>query len=395
MSSSDATTVAAASRRPPPWRDVRVLRVAGQVVFLLLVGALLAYLLGNLRANLRDSGLPTGFGFLDQPAGVDIRDSSFRPSQPVSDALIVGFLNTVRVALLGIAIASLVGLMVGIARLSANWLVRKSAALYVEALRNVPVLVWIIFAYTAVMLKLPPITQAAEWLDAVVLSNRGLIVPWYQREVSVTAVLAGAGALIAVAAALWLWRTKVSEATGAPHHRVAWSLGAVVVLIVGLSALLGPPLSFTVPVREGRVITGGIGVGPEFAAVLLALALYTASHIAEIVRGSILSVPKGQSEAAQALGLTGFQRMRFVILPQALRILVPPLSNQYLNLTKNSSLAVAVGYYELTRITFQAIANGNPAPQAISVLMLAYLSLSLAISAIANIANRRLALHTR
>ncbi|HWH31452.1 MAG TPA: ABC transporter permease subunit, partial [Egibacteraceae bacterium] len=221
--SSDTATVAAATKRPPPWRDVRVLRVAGQVVFLLLVGALLAYLLGNLRDNLRDSGLPTGFGFLDQPAGVDIRDSSFRPSQPVRDAFLVGFLNTLRVAVLGIAIASLIGLLVGIARLSSNWLVRKTAALYVEALRNVPVLVWIVFAYTAVILKLPPITEAAEWLDAVVLSNRGLVVPWYERNLASGALLALALALVGVAAALWVWRTRRSDATGQPHHRVLWA----------------------------------------------------------------------------------------------------------------------------------------------------------------------------
>jgi general L-amino acid transport system permease protein len=387
--------VAAAARRPPPWRDVRVLRVLGQVVFLALVFALLAYLLGNLRENLRESGLPTGFGFLDQPTGVDIRDSDFRPSQPVRDALLVGLVNTVRVSLLGIGIATLLGILIGVARLSTNWLVRKSAALYVEAFRNVPVLVWIIFTYTAVMLKLPPITEAVEFLGATVFSNRGLVVPWYERQVSPVALLAAFGGLLAALALVWVWRTRRADATGRPHHRILWVLATLIVVGAALSVLLGPPVALTLPTREGRIVTGGIGLGPEFAAVLVALALYTASHIAEIVRGSILAVPHGQSEAAQAIGLTPFQRMRFVVLPQALRIAVPPMANQYLNLMKNSSLAVAIGYFELTRITFQAIANGNPAPQAISVLMLAYLFLSLVISLFANIVNRRLALDAR
>jgi general L-amino acid transport system permease protein len=176
---------------------------------------------------------------------------------------------------------------------------------------------------------------------------------------------------------------------------VLW--GAVLLVIVAAAgyAVLGDPITVTVPTRDGRVVEGGISLGPEYAALLIALVLYTASHIAEIVRGSILAVPIGQTEAAQAIALTGFQRMRYVILPQAMRIMVPPLANQYLNLTKNSSLAVAIGYFDLTRITGQIIANGNPAPQMISILMACYLALSLFISLIANIVNRSLRLDTR
>ena len=372
-----------------------MLRVAFQVLFLIAVVLLLWYLLMTLRYNLRNSGLPTGFAFLDGPAGVDIRDSSFRPAQPIRDAIRVGLINTIRVALVGIVLATIVGVTVGIARLSTNWLVRKAAAFYVESLRNIPVLVIIVFVYTAVVLKLPPISQPAEWLGMVVFSNRGLVVPWGvgQATIDTFLIVLGAGLLLAVL--VGVWRTRAFDRTGQPHHRLLWGVTVLVIVAAAAYAALGGPLTITVPTRDGRVVEGGISLGPEYAALLIALVLYTGSHIAEIVRGSILAVPIGQTEAAQAIALTGFQRMRYVILPQAMRIMVPPLANQYLNLTKNSSLAVAIGYFELTRITGQIIANGNPAPQMISILMACYLGLSLLISLVANIVNRSLRLDTR
>jgi general L-amino acid transport system permease protein len=372
-----------------------VLRAVLQVLFLAAVAFALWYLLTTLRTNLRDTGLPTGFGWLDQPAGVDIRDSSFRPSQPVRDAIRVGLVNTIRVSSVGILLATIIGVLVGLGRLSTNWLVRKASAAYVESLRNIPVLVIIIFFYTAVVLKLPPISQAAEWVGLVVFSNRGLVVPWGEGGDNAGAylVILGAGLLLAVL--VGVWRSRRFDRTGQPHHRMLWG-GGVVLLVAAVGyAVLGDPVTLTLPTLDGRLVAGGISLGPEYAGLMIALVLYTASHIAEIVRGSILAVPKGQTEAAQAIALTGFQRMRYVILPQALRIMIPPLANQFLNLTKNSSLAVAVGYFDLTRISNQIIANGNPAPQVISILMLCYLGLSLFISLIANIVNRGLRLDTR
>lgn len=384
-----------ASSRPPLWRDVRVVRFVLQAVFLLLVGALLWSLATNMLGNMRAAGLSTTFDFLDQPARVDIRDSDFRPAQPVRDALLVGFTNTIRVAALGIALASVLGIFVGVMRLSPNWLVRRVAALYVEAFRNVPVLLVIIFFYTAIFLRLPAITEAAEYLGAFVFSNRGMVVPYGEATGDVRAFLIVLGVALAAAVAVAVWRTRRSDAGGAPHHRVLWGLGTLL-LIAGVGyALLGGPVALSLPTRDGRVVTGGISLGPEYAALLLALVIYTASHIAEIVRGSILAVPKGQSEAANSLGLSGFQRMRHVVLPQAFRIMIPPLSNQYLNLTKNSSLAVAIGYFELTRLSGQTIANGNPAPQVIAVLAFAYLVLSLLIAGVSNFVNRRLSLEAR
>jgi general L-amino acid transport system permease protein len=381
--------------RPPPWRDVRVLRVVAQVVFVVLVALAAWYLYSNFTTNAQRAGLRTDFTFLNRPTGVDIRDSDFRPSQPIRDAIVVGLLNTIRVSIVGIALATLLGIVVGVGRLSTNWLVRKSAAVYVETLRNIPVLLWIIFIYTAVVLKLPPINDAAEYLGLTVFSNRGIVIPWGAGTGNVNALLAALAVGLVLAVAVGLWRTRRFDATGEPHRRVLWGAGVLLLVGAGAYVALGAPVEPTIPARDGRVVTGGIQLGPEYAALLIALVIYTASHIAEIVRGSIQAVPKGQSEAANAIALSGFQRLRFVVLPQAFRIMVPPLANQYLNLTKNSSLALFIGYFDLTRITQQAIANGNPAPQLILILMGCYLLLSLSISLVANIVNRGLALETR
>lgn len=383
--------------RPPPWRDVRIIRVVAQVVFLVAVFFFLRFLFTTLMTNMRASGLPTGFAFLDQPTGFDIRGADdFRPSQPIRDALLVGYANTIRVAAIGIALATVVGVLLGIARLSTNWLVRKAAAVYVEAIRNTPVLLIIAFMYFAVVLAaLPGIADAVNVFGAMILSTRGIWMVWGEATQPLGPFLAVLGVGLAVAVALGVWRTRLWDETGTPHHRVLWGAGALL-LIGGVGYVaLGAPIEVTLPTREGRLVTGGIELQPTYGALLAGLVIYTASHIAEIVRGSILAVPKGQTEAAQAIALSGFQRMRYVILPQAARIAVPPVASQYLNLTKNSSLAIFVGYVELTRVTFTAIGNANPAPQLVAILALGYLTLSLFISAIANVVNRSLALKAR
>ncbi len=366
-----------------------------QVAFLAAVAAVGWYLFSNMQANLRQVGIPTGFGFLDQPTGFVIPDSDFRSTQSNLDALVVGIGNTARVALVGIALATVVGVVVGVARLSTNWLVRTGAAIYVEALRNVPVLVLIVFAFTAVFLKLPPIDDAIEWLGVVVFSNRGSSIPWARTGPGAGVWWAAVGLGLVGAGVVAVWRTRRSVASGRPHHRLAWGGAVVVGVAVAGYLLLGTPLQPDLPSRDGRVVTGGFRLGTEYSALLVALVVYTASHIAEVVRGSILAVPRGQAEAASALALSGFQRLRFVILPQALRIAVPPLGNQYLNLTKNSSLAVAIGFPEVTRLIRSLISQGSPAPQAVAVLMLIYLGFSLALSLVVNLFNRRLTLVDR
>jgi len=382
---SDATVAA----RPPPWRDVRVLRVAAQILFVALVVAFLWFLWFNLLTNMRNQGIRTDYGFLDRRAGFRIAGTDFSSRRPLLDALLIGVKNTALVVVLGIALATVLGVVVGVARLSTNVLVRRAASVYVESLRNIPVLVIIIFWSTAVILKLPSIREPIAW-PGFIVSNRGMRVPWTYGRPGLGAYWTVLVFGLVLAGLLAVWRTRRFDATGAPHHRWAWGLTAFAVVAVAGYLALGRPFSVSLPSLDGIRITGGSAVGPEYAAVLLGLVVYTASHIAEIVRGSILAVSKGQTEAATAVGLGPAQRLRLVILPQAFRVAVPPLANQFLNLTKNSSLGIAVAYAEISAITFVAIGNGAPAPQSISIMMLVYLAFSLGISALTNLANRRL-----
>lgn len=381
--------------RPPFWRDVRVIRIALQVTFLVVVASLLFWLYDNLSTNLRNLGIRRDLAFLDFPAGFPVVIGDFRAIQPIRELLVVGFVNILRVAIPGVLIALALGVVVGIGRLSQNWLVRKTASIYVEVLRNVPPLVLLVFFYIAVITQLPGPADAAAPGGLMVLSNRGLYLPG--PEVQADLGLLGVVTLVALAAAFAVGRirTRRFEATGEPHHRIVLG-AAVLVVIIGIGWLvLGRPLGVDLPVRDGRSVTGGWRMWPEYAAVLIALVLYTASFIAEIVRGSIQAVHLGQSEAANALGLSGFQRLRFVILPQALRIATPALGNEFLNLSKNVSLGVFVAYPELLRVSRQAIGNGQPAPQLLGLALVGYLTISLGLSLITNVANRRLQLAER
>jgi general L-amino acid transport system permease protein len=381
-------------RRIPLWRNVRVLRVAFQALFLLGIAFFLFLLFENLTTNLQVQGIRTDFGYLQQPAGFAIADADFRPSQSIWDAIKVGAMNTIKVSLLGILLATVLGVVVGVARLSTNWLVRRSAAIYVETLRNIPVLVIILFWWLAVLLQLPAIRRAVD-LDVIVISNRGLVGPGLEQTAVLTGFLMVAVVGLATAIGVWAWRTRIFDRTGHPHHRVLWAGGALLLFLVAGFFAFDRPFGISLPERGELATTGGFRLSPEYAALLIGLALYTASHIAEIVRGSILAVSRGQTEAANAVGLSGFQRMRFVILPQAFRISVPPIANQYLNLVKNSSLGVAIAFPEVTRVTRIAIGQQAPAPQSILVLMGVYLFFSLVIALVMNLINRRLTLKGR
>jgi general L-amino acid transport system permease protein len=376
------------------WRSVRVRHAVVQLGFLALVAALLVYLSGNLLANLRRLRIGTSFEFLGEAAGFAIADSTFKPSESLLAAILVGVENTALVSLLGIVLATMLGFIVGVARLSTNWLVRRAAAGFVETLRNVPVLVVILFWWLAVMLQLPPIERAVEW-GGLVLSSRGVAIPWLEQTGDLTVFLAAVGAGGVVAAGAAIWRTRRWNQTGLPHHRVLWAGGILLAAAAVGFVAGGFPLGLSLPERGELATQRGLRLSPEYAALLLGLSVYTASHIAEIVRGSILAVPKGQTEAANALGLSGFQRLRYVVLPQALRIIIPPLANQYLSLTKNSSLGVAIAYPEVTRVVGIAVGQQAPAPQSIAILMLVYLCFSLGTSLVANLINRRLALKGR
>jgi general L-amino acid transport system permease protein len=392
--------------RPPFWRDIRVLRVVGQVVVVVAVFLLLRWLFGNLVTNMERIGISLDFEFLSQPTQFQVPyHDEFDPRSPVWQMVLVGIKNTLLASIFGIIIAAVVGLTVGIARLSKNYLAARLAAAYVEFFRNIPPLVIIVFFAFAVFLYGPlPNLRASievplpgtennlftfsneEWGIPSIANNGNLAIYW-------GVVLVG----LIVAMVVWRWRTRLNEETGKPHRRVLWSVLVLAAILVAGYFLLDSPFRMTWPTlsENRRRIVDGFSINAGFMSVAGALGLYTASHVAEIVRGSILAVSSGQTEAANALALSGFQRYRFVVLPQALRIALPPLINQCLNLVKNTSLAAAVGYSEITNLTQASIGNGRPALQSIVILMAVYLSFSLVISLILNAVNRRMTLVTR
>ena len=375
--------------RPPWWRNVRVLGWLFQLAIAGSALAFVAWLLQNFQKNSETSGIPTGFDYLDQPANFPIAGSSFRPTQSVWDATVVGLRNTIYVVVVGIVLATVLGILVGIARLSRNWLVSRAATIYVETLRNVPLLAIITFAYLAMVLSaFPRVENAWRVGDIAIFSNRAAAVPWFEGSAWWVAA-----SLIAGLVAAWLmakWRQSVSDRSGAPSLSAVWGVAAFFI-VAGIVWAVGG-LGVTTPSLDGRKLTGGMEVAPEYLALLIALTIYTASHIAEIVRGSIQAVDSGQTEAASALALSAGQRMTYIVLPQAMRIAIPPLGNQYLNLFKNSSLGVVISYFELTKVTTTAVGNGQPAVPAFAFLMLIYLIGSLIISRMVNIGNKRLQL---
>jgi general L-amino acid transport system permease protein len=372
-----------------------VIRVVAQVVAAVVVGAALYVLWFNLTNNLRAQGIRTDFEFLHQPIGVNIAGSDIGSGASVRRALLVGLKNTAALGAVGLPILTVVGVLIGIARLSSNWIVRRAAGVYVEVLRNIPPLLAIVFVNSAALATLPPIAEANEVGGVLVMSvsEFGVVTLAGDGNGGQYAALLVAG--LAVALALAAWRGRVEERTGAPARRWSWGGGALLAFAAGGYAALSAPVVLSRPEVEGLSISGGARMGLPFVSVLVGLVLYTASHVAEIVRGSILAVPKGQTEAAGAIGLTAGQRLRHVVLPQAFRIATPPIINQCLNLTKNTSLGVAVAFAELMGVTNTVIGNGHPAIPSIVVAMGLYLVLSLSISLVANIANHRLRLVER
>jgi general L-amino acid transport system permease protein len=383
-----------------------VLRVVGQVVAVGVIFLILRWFAANLTDNLDRLNIGLDFGFLSRPTQFQIPyHSTFNPRSPVIDMVLVGIKNTLLAGFFGIVVALGVGLLIGTSRLSANWLVSRLATVYVEFFRNIPPLVIIIFFGAAIFTygPLPNLRQAiliglpGSDSNLAVLSNDQWGVPGFsggQNWVGFAVVL-GVGLALAVGA--WWWRTSVNDRTGRPHHRVAWFLGILVgVGVIGYLALDGPfTLSWPAQSENRRLIVGGFRMNWGFMSLTAALGLYTASHVGEIVRGSIQAVPRGQTEASSALALSGFQRYRFVVLPQAMRIAIPPVINQCLNLVKNTSLGTAVAYAEVAALTQTSIGNGRPALQSIVVMMAVYLLISLTISFLLNVVNRRLQLVTR
>lgn len=385
---------ASADARVAWWNDRRVRGILYQVLVVAGVLLLVAYLIDNTLANLARRNIATGFGFLGREAGFGVSESviPYSPADSYFAVLMVGLLNTLKVSILGIVLATLIGTLFGVARLSRNWLVARFATLYVESLRNIPVLLQLFFWYSLITEALPGPRQALNPLPGIFLSSRGLKVPepvWQTTHLWMgIAFLAG----IAAAWALGRWARLRRERTG----QIFPSLQAGAALIIGLPVIVwllgGTPTELSVPELRGFNFAGGLTVTPEFTALLIGLVLYTGTFIAEIVRGGILAVAHGQTEAGLALGLSRGQVLRLIVLPQALRVIIPPLTSQYLNLTKNSSLAVAIGFPDLVSTANTAINQTGQAVEGIAVIMAVYLTVSLSISGFMNWYNRRIAL---
>lgn len=380
------------------WRDERFLRLLGQVFFLLLLAAFVGYLARNMLLNLRQLGLSLGIDFLRLTAGFDIGESliPYDRSYTFSRALLVGLLNTALVAILGIFFATIVGTLFGVARLSTNFLIQWLARAYIEFLRNVPLLVLLIFLYTAVFIKLPRVKDALELPGQVLISNRGVAIPWGIPTETFPLYLRILGLAILLAIAINLALTWYGRRTGRAPLASLWSLLTILaVAILGWLALPATPLTLDYPAVQGLRIAGGKLMSPEFMALLFGLVIYTSAFIADVVRAGLQAVARGQVDAAKSLGLSSFRILRLIIIPQALRVIVPPLTSQYLNLTKNSSLAVAIGYPELFHVSGTILNQSGRAVEVIAIVMAIYLSISLLTSAFMNWYNQRVRLVER
>ena len=381
------------------YNDPRVRSIAYQAVLAAAVGFFVYAAASNAIDNLERAHITSGFGFWDTTAGFDISQTLIFYDSQVSTygrAFWVGLLNTLLVAGLGIVFATILGFIVGISRLSKNWLLAKTAGGYVETIRNIPLLLQLLFWYNAVLKALPEARDSIVIAGGAFLNNRGLYLPHPVFLYGFDVVLAAIAVGIAAASGFYLWARKRQERTG----RQAPVFWPVLALIVGLPlavfALKGFPLTFDYPQAARFNITGGIEVLPEFAALLFGLTIYTAAFIAEVVRAGILAVSQGQIEAAYSLGLKPAPTLRVIVVPQAMRVIIPPLTSQYLNLTKNSTLAVAIGYPDLVQIFTGTVLNQTgQAVTIVAVTMAVYLAISLVTSLLMNLYNRRVALVER
>ena len=378
-------------------RSQAVRGLAFQLLAIALAAFAVWYLAHNTLANMQARGIQSGFDFLSQPAGFDIGESliAYEPLNPYWKAFLVGVLNTLRVAILGIVFATVLGTLIGIGRFSRNAIVRGICYAYVEWFRNIPVLLQLLTWYLLLAELLPPMADALSLRNAFYLSKAGFSfpIPVWGSGLAMTL----AGAVVGIVAA-WIyrrWALRQFERTGEPRSVVlAPAAIAVAVAFAGWLAG-GASIAWSVPNPEGFVMEGGASASPEFLAVLLGLVLYTAAFIAEVVRSGIASVSQGQVEAAGSLGLTRAHAMRLVVLPQALRVIIPPLTSQYLNLTKNSSLAVAIGYPDVVSVATTGLNNTGRAVECITIIMAVFLTTSLSTSAFMNWYNRRSAIKER
>lgn len=380
----------------PRFNSIAAKRLAWQTLVGLILALGIGWLVSNAQHNLDARNVASGFGFLQREAGLPIAEHliAYTPADSYLRALVVGALNTLWVAFWGILLATILGTAVGIARLSKNWLLTKLMSAYVEFFRDVPLLLQL-FLWYALLQGLPAVRQALNPIAGVFLSNRGLSLPLLDWQAAHSWVLLVWIAGFAVTLTRMKWATKKRLDDGRQH--ATWPIGVLSLVVVPgvLAILLGAEFKLDVPSPRGFNIQGGVTVSPEFFALLLGLVLYNAAFIAEIVRAGIQSVGHGQQEAATALGLRPASTMRWVVFPQALRVIVPPLTSQYLNLAKQSSLAVAIGYQDIVSVATTAMNQNGQAVELVAVIMGVYLTLSLSISLLMNYYNARIALVER
>jgi general L-amino acid transport system permease protein len=382
----------------PFWYDQRIRGVLFQVFVLAALLLFVGFIVYNTAENLQRRGIASGFGFLGNTAGFDISFSliPYKATDTYGRVLVVGILNTLFVSAIGIVGATVLGVIVGILRLSRNWLVGRLATAYVEMLRNIPLLLQIVFWYYAVIASLPGVRQSSLLWGSFSFNQRGFYMPAPVLEPGFWWVPASLVVAIGLAFLVYRWARQRQAETGQPFPVLRTNLALIVGFPVLATLLLGVPWTWEYPELSGFNYRGGTVLVPEFLALLFALVLYTSAFIAEIVRAGILSVSHGQTEAALALGLKPNLVTRLVILPQALRVIVPPLTSQFLNLAKNSSLAIAIAYPDLVAVFAGTTLNQTgQAIETIAITMLVYMTISLSISAFMNWYNRKIALVER
>jgi general L-amino acid transport system permease protein len=383
------------ARKPPPQFAAKLRRALGGragwggfALQILFVGALawIAYeIVANARANLEAQRITSGFGFLANTAGFDVSQSliPYSGSDSYTRVFFVGLLNTLLVAVIGIFFATIIGFLVGLGRLSPNWLLSRVAGAYVELVRNLPLLFQILFWYLAVLSTLPNPRQSISLFGSFFLSNRGFVIPKPIGHEGLTAFVIAIVIAIAASLALQSYARRLLFQSGRLLRIWPYVLGLLIGLPLLAALVFGKPVTFEIPELKGFNFSGGSRVIPEFVALTVALSTYTAAFIAEIVRAGVLSVHKGQMEAGSSLGLSRGSTLRLIVVPQALRVILPPLTNQYLNLTKNSSLAVGIGYPDLFSVfAGTTLSQTGQAIEIIAITMGVYLLISLVTSAI-------------
>lgn len=381
-------------------RNVRVLQILAQILFVLLLALAAGFLYANVTTNLARQGLTVGYDFINNPASFGIGESyvSYEPSDSYGRALLVGLVNTLVLSALGIIFTTVVGVIAGIARLSSNWLISRLAAAYVGVIRNTPLIIQLMFWYFGIVLQLPAVREAVALPGSIFLTQRGVYLPKFDPTPTFDSWRIFIWIALVSIAFIWFIFRLIQNRSELPlplWAYLAYIVVPMLILWIGFVVQPEPPLTENLPVLTGLNFRGGLRLTPEFTALLFGLVVYTGAFIAEVVRAGIQAVSRGQVEAARSLGFTSTQALRLIIFPQALRIIIPPLTSQYLNLAKNSSLAIAIGYPDLFSIAGTVINQTGATIEVIVIMMLSYLSMSLFTSLLMNIYNSQMRLVER